>query len=135
MDKSNKNNYKIVTLYRGCNLHEKNCIVTREFHDITWWSTNIKDAGHYYEGCCLKMDIKLYTNSIMRYVQESNQIPSNYTFGYEEMECPKGSIWYSFGKEYLKENILEIREVQPEFYEDDKDVDDDDINNINKNNI
>lgn len=129
-----KKNYRTVKLYRGCSLHEKKCIITKEFPNLTWWSTDIRDAGHYYEGCCIGITVLIYENDRMDYLRNINDYPSNYTFGSAEMECPKGSTWYSCSSKYLKDNILEIAEVQPEFYEDDKD-DGDDINDINKNNI
>lgn len=118
MDKSNKNNYKTIKLYRGCSLYEKNCITTKEFPNLTWWSTDIRDAGHYYEGCCIEITVLIYENDRMDYLRDRSNFPNNYTFGSSEMECPEGSIWYSFSGKYLEDNILTIAEVEPEFYDD-----------------
>lgn len=113
-----KKNYKTIKLYRGCSLYEKNCITTKEFPNLTWWSTDIRDAGHYYEGCCIEIKVLIYENDRMDYLLDRNDLPNNYTFGSSKMECPEGSIWYSFSGKYLEDNILTIAEVEPEFHDD-----------------
>lgn len=112
-----KENYKIVKLYRGCNTSELDCILTREFSDISWWSTEIRDGGHYYEGGCIEIKLITYPNEEMEYLQNDSNIPTDYTFGSAEMECPKDSIWYSLSGNYIKEHLVEIHEVEPQYYD------------------
>ena len=108
---------KQITLYRGCNTHELDSIITREFSEITWWSTDARDAGHYYEGGCIKLRLLEEPTEKMEYLQDSNGIPINYTFGSAEMECPKDSTWYSISNKYIKEYSAELCEVEPEYYD------------------
>lgn len=111
-----KKEYIIVRIFMGTNLEYKDMILNREFNDISWWSDNFETVAHYYEGAVVEITVKLYPEQRQDYIRyiEDNQDVSNYTYGFAEMRCPAGAIWYSFSRKYLEENVIDVQEIFPD---------------------
>lgn len=106
----------IVKIFTGTNLENKDKLLNKEFDDISWWSDNYETLAHYYEGAAVEITVRLKPEIQQDYIRyrEEDQDISNYTYGFAEMRCPAGAIWYSFSADYLKENVLDVKEIFPD---------------------
>lgn len=127
MEEEEKKLYGTVTLFRAASWQEvENMIVSNKYNGITWWTSNKKDLGHYFEQAAIEIIIKIDEKLECEYIAEKEVNLENYTFGQAEMKCPEGSIWFSIGGEYLKDNIVSLRKVdccEIDFTDDEDDVD------------
>lgn len=101
-------------------------MLNRDFKGMSWWSDNLETLAHYYEGRAIEITVKLDFKKQMKYFREfwdlvESGIPiEEYTYGFITVICPKDAVWYSFSADYLKENVIEVKEIFPdlsEFYE------------------
>lgn len=106
----------IVKLYRGTNKQEGAKLLNNQFNDLSWWSDDYQTLAHYYEGCAIEMEIELDESVMQEYIHDKCEVDNciSYTYGFAEMSCPTGAIWYAFGAEYLKHHILNITEIYPD---------------------
>lgn len=108
---------KTVTIFTGMDVENGKKVLNGDFNTVSWWSDNYETLAHYYEGCAIEIKVQLIPQLEQNYIREVGDLNvpiSEYTYGFAEMECPKDAIWYSFGAQYLKNNVLDIREIFPD---------------------
>jgi hypothetical protein len=115
-----------VKLMMGTNVKNGKQILKGQFGVLSWWSDNLETLAHYYEGYAIEITVKIDPKLEMEYVRYLDKLEEigcsieEYTYGFIDVICPIGAIWYSFGKDYLEKNIVEIKEIFPDlssFYE------------------
>ena len=111
---------KIIELYRGTNVKSSKEFLNGNFGYITWWSDDFETIDHYYEGSVIKIILKLvdfdkvnvYGRDYVSWYDEINEDELKYyKYGYTEVDYPVGAIWYSINGKYIKENLIEMEEV------------------------
>ena len=118
LEPEHKKEMKTVKLITGTNVACGESLLRKEFNDLSWWSDNLETVAHYYEGKVIEIEVELHTKEEMEYTRMSEYIDVyKYTYGHAEVTCPKGAIWYSFSGEYLKKNVVSIKEVYPDMKE------------------
>lgn len=109
-----------VKLMIGTNMTKGSELLKGVFQDLSWWSDNLETLAHYYDGCAIEITVKLDPTLEVEYVHCSGDIKwltdhlPEYTYGFVEVVYPAGAIWYSFSKDYLEKNIVEIKEIFPD---------------------
>lgn len=106
-----------IKLYSGCNENEGFNMLNSEFKDLTWWSRNYETIDHYYEGFVAELEIDLDESDEMKYIREYHEleIPAeDYTHGKLDILCPEGAVWYCISGEYIKKNMIAIKEIELE---------------------
>jgi hypothetical protein len=109
-----------VKLMTGTNERSGEQLLKGRFNDLSWWSNNLETAAHYYEGCIIEIIVKVNPMLEMKYLRHLGELEEiecpieTYTYGFAETVCPKDAIWYSFSKDYLEKNIVEIKEIFPD---------------------
>lgn len=104
-----------VDLYTGTNIENGMNLINGRFNIISWWSDNYETIARYYEGRVIKITIRLCDDLQTEYIRSIDELSvdaSEYTYGYAEMRIPKGATWYSFGASYLRDNIINIEEIE-----------------------
>jgi hypothetical protein len=110
----------------GTNVKNGEQMLKGKFNDLSWWSDNLETLAHYYEGCAVKIVVKIDPKLEMEYVRYLGTLDEigcpidKYTYGFIKTICPEGATWYSFSKDYLEKNIIGIEEIFPDlssFYE------------------
>ena len=107
----------------GTNPKNGKDLVKGIYNDLSWWSNNIETVAHYYEGCVIQIKVRLDSDRAMKYVcnvEEANKLClslSRYTYGFDEVICPRNANWYSFNGEYLRHNVAEVKEIFPDLSE------------------
>ena len=94
-------------------------LIERKFRDLSWWSDNMETVAHYYEGCAMEMEVQLDSEREQEYIRcgEDCWMIDLYTYGFMKVKYPKGATWYSFSSDYLKENVISIKEIFPDLSE------------------
>lgn len=114
---------KIVKLMTGTSIFKGEELVKGNYPDISSWSDNLETAAHYYEGKIIEIEVRLDEEKSGIYISELSDLSyynlklKDYTYGFTEMECPKGAIWYSFSSKYLQDNVISIQEIFPDMSE------------------
>lgn len=106
-----------VTIFTGTNKIQGSKLIKRKFPDFSSWSDNLETLAHHYEGMAVQITIELDSEKEQVYIREPQDLvlpASEYTYGFAEMECPKGAIWYSFGGPYLDYHVIEVKEIFPD---------------------
>ena len=109
-----------VILYRGTTKQELADLLNNICADVSWWTTNINNLSHYYAGACIELILKADSEQEKDYIMDRTEITKEYTFGRADMTCPKDSIWYSISKGYMEVNKISVKEIFPEFSDDEE---------------
>ena len=110
-----------IVLYRGTSKNELVDSLNGKFSDVSWWTTNIKNLSHYYDGACIEINLIVNKEVEKEYIKDRTELTPDYTFGGAEMSCPKDSIWYSISKAYMETGVAILKEIKPIFNDDDDD--------------
>jgi hypothetical protein len=106
-----------VTIFTGTNIKNGDRLLNKDFNELSWWSDDYETLAHYYEGRAIEATIELDPEKQQDYIPEIQDLTipiSEYTYGFAEMNYPKGAIWYSFSSSYLKEHLISVKEIFPD---------------------
>lgn len=105
--------FKTMTLYRGVNKKEKESLEKFEnLNNISWWSSSIKTSQIFMVDFVVKIKIRLNYSEENDFVRgKFGQTKEYKNFGQIKKE---GCSWFSIHKDYLKNNILEVKYIQAE---------------------
>lgn len=114
MNKVLKSGETIVHVMIGSNSNVLAEMKAGDFNNIVWASDSLTAVSHHYEGCVIELTVILDQAVAMEYVASPGDLKvplADYTWGSEVMSCPTAAIWYSFSKSYLKEHLIEVKEI------------------------
>jgi hypothetical protein len=106
-----------VVLFSRTNEKAGSELIKGNFPNLSFWSNNLETLARYYEGVAVEITVELDSEERMPYVREMDELGcplSEYTYGFAEIGCPKGAVWYSFSGDYLKGNVVDVREIFPD---------------------
>lgn len=109
---------RIVNLMIGTNKRVLDFMLNGQFSSLVWASDNYETVDHYYEGCIVKITVRLEPGRESEYCRGAEDLRdddlSHYGYGRALMNCPAGATWWSFGSEYLRTHLVAIKEMSRE---------------------